>query len=216
VTANRPASANERDVAAEAADAALGALAADAWETDPVAMLFVRPAGELVAANGAGRALLHSGDVLTLANGRLTPALADDANALRQACARRWRLPTAFAFRNSNGEMALCAHVRTLPSLLMNTLRCQRFAPRAITRWAPIGDLFNLTPAERRIASRFIAGEDPADIARREGIALATVRSHIKSIYRKFNVNSRAALFELALRVPAGGGRRGAGGALRF
>ena len=47
---------------------------------------------------------------------------------------------------------------------------------------------FALTVAEARIAALLAEGQDPADIARGQRVALSTVRKHVMAIYRKLGV----------------------------
>lgn len=53
------------------------------------------------------------------------------------------------------------------------------------------GDLFGLSPAERRIAGYLMRGYTAEGIAEQEHLSVNTVRTHIKNIYRKSGVHSR-------------------------
>lgn len=74
----------------------------------------------------------------------------------------------------------------------------------------PVGDspsedpLGGLSPREHEVAQALAAGQRPRDVAERLGLSLNTVRSHMKSIYRKLRVHSHV---ELVRRV--GGGSSG-------
>ncbi|WP_326540604.1 helix-turn-helix transcriptional regulator [Pseudorhodoferax sp.] len=47
---------------------------------------------------------------------------------------------------------------------------------------------FELTTAQARIAAALAQGQEPAGIAREQGVALSTVRKHVHAIYRKLGV----------------------------
>lgn len=53
---------------------------------------------------------------------------------------------------------------------------------------------FGLTPAEAAIALELMRGESRADVARRTGVTLATVRTHMMHIFEKAGVHNRSAL----------------------
>jgi DNA-binding CsgD family transcriptional regulator len=61
---------------------------------------------------------------------------------------------------------------------------------------ALIQGLFDLTPSEARVAQAIAAGDQPADIARRQGVCVDTVRSHMKGVFAKTGTSRQA---ELAL-----------------
>jgi DNA-binding NarL/FixJ family response regulator len=59
---------------------------------------------------------------------------------------------------------------------------------------------FDLTPAEVRILEHVIEGKSNKEIAEDVILSPWTVKTHIKNIYKKMHVNSRAAAVRLALR----------------
>ncbi len=59
---------------------------------------------------------------------------------------------------------------------------------------------FDLTPAEIRILEHVIEGKTNKEIAEDVILSPWTVKTHIKNIYKKMQVNSRAAAVRLALR----------------
>ncbi|QTL04436.1 helix-turn-helix transcriptional regulator [Aquabacter sp. L1I39] len=61
--------------------------------------------------------------------------------------------------------------------------------------------LFDLTPAEARIARAVAELQSPADIARACGVSRETVRTQIKTIFAKTGLNSQAALARLVAAV---------------
>jgi len=62
----------------------------------------------------------------------------------------------------------------------------------------PFDALVHLTPSERRVLFHMMEGRSAADIATTLVVSLTTVRSHIRSILRKLNVNSQLAAVALA------------------
>jgi DNA-binding NarL/FixJ family response regulator len=63
---------------------------------------------------------------------------------------------------------------------------------------APYNALVYLTPSERRVLFHMMEGRSAAEIATTLVVSLTTVRSHIRSILRKLNVNSQLAAVALA------------------
>jgi DNA-binding NarL/FixJ family response regulator len=62
----------------------------------------------------------------------------------------------------------------------------------------PFDALVHLTPSERRVLFHMMEGLSAADIAKTLVVSVTTVRSHIRSILRKLNVNSQLAAVALA------------------
>jgi DNA-binding CsgD family transcriptional regulator len=72
----------------------------------------------------------------------------------------------------------------------------------------PFSALVHLTPSERRVLFHMMEGRTAVSIAAAQVISVTTVRSHIRSILRKLNVNSQLAAVALAFgtildRIPA-------------
>ena len=65
-----------------------------------------------------------------------------------------------------------------------------------------IGELFRLTPAEARIAANIARGRRPEQIAVEADVAIATIRSQIKSIFAKTGVTRLPELASLLARLP--------------
>jgi DNA-binding NarL/FixJ family response regulator len=63
---------------------------------------------------------------------------------------------------------------------------------------APYNALVHLTPSERRVLFHMMEGSSASEIADMLVVSLTTVRSHIRSILRKLNVNSQLAAVALA------------------
>ena len=57
-----------------------------------------------------------------------------------------------------------------------------------------------LSDREREVVSALVDGLSYKQIADRAGISIDTVRHHIKSIYRKLQVNNKAEVIAMSLR----------------
>lgn len=56
-----------------------------------------------------------------------------------------------------------------------------------------------LTPAEAAVLEHLLAGLTPQDIADRQAVALATIRTHIARLHEKFGVSRTLDLVRLAM-----------------
>jgi DNA-binding CsgD family transcriptional regulator len=78
-----------------------------------------------------------------------------------------------------------------------------------------IRDLFDLTPAEARVAHGIAAGKTVHDLANEAGLALGTIRQQLKSVFSKTGVSRQADLVALlvgsALSFPGRGSAEGPG-----
>ena len=64
---------------------------------------------------------------------------------------------------------------------------------------------YGLTKTERKVVSMLAQGSTAAEISRANGGSLLTVRTHIKRIYAKMNVNSREKMFARLTHREGGG-----------
>ncbi|HEX5500694.1 MAG TPA: helix-turn-helix transcriptional regulator [Thermomicrobiales bacterium] len=74
----------------------------------------------------------------------------------------------------------------------------------AIDRHA-VAEIFGLTPRESEVAQLVGCGLDPAAVAVRLGLGIGTVRNHLKRVFDKTDVHSRAALVALIRSAPGAG-----------
>ena len=79
------------------------------------------------------------------------------------------------------------------------TPRIARTVLDALGTVAPAAPLEDLTPREAEVLERLARGETYAEVARRLGIGLGTVQSHVKSIYKKLEVGSKTEAAAVAL-----------------
>lgn len=82
-------------------------------------------------------------------------------------------------------------------------------ASGAGNRSVPASDLlqalFDLSPAEARVARRMIDGATPAEIASENRLSTATVRTQLASVYRKTGTSRQVELVNLLTRFAGGG-----------
>lgn len=66
---------------------------------------------------------------------------------------------------------------------------------------APLAELFQLTPAEQRLAELLCEGLLPKECATRLGISINTVRSQLRALFRKTGTERQAELVQLLTRL---------------
>lgn len=64
-----------------------------------------------------------------------------------------------------------------------------------------LGSLFDLTPAESRIAAALMQGEDVTSIAKSLHVSVQTVRSQVKAILAKTGTHRQGDLIQLLIRA---------------
>lgn len=67
---------------------------------------------------------------------------------------------------------------------------------------AAIGTLFDLTPAEARVAQAIAGGEDLNNIAEAQGVTVSTARTYLKRVFSKTETGRQAELVRLLLTSP--------------
>ncbi len=69
-----------------------------------------------------------------------------------------------------------------------------------LSLFAPIAVHFQLSPQQARVAAELVSGRTVEQIARKLGVTIDTVRSHLKAIYDKTGARSQAGVIARALR----------------
>jgi DNA-binding CsgD family transcriptional regulator len=72
-----------------------------------------------------------------------------------------------------------------------------------------MAQLFDLTPAERRVLERLIVGDDLLEAAASLRVSIHTARTQLKSIFRKTGRRSQGQLLMLAARLATLSSKRG-------
>ena len=165
--------------------------------------------------NVAGRALLSEGGGLTIIGGRLAATRQDDARRLQDLIARA---ASGEREQRSGGSMGLTTPCRRRPlSLIISPMRGDRAAlfpsgPAVMVCATDLEanvslpeqqlrELFGLTPAEGRVALALLEGLEPAQAARRLGLGLPTVRTHLAHVFDKTETTGQVALTSLMVRA---------------
>jgi DNA-binding CsgD family transcriptional regulator len=73
--------------------------------------------------------------------------------------------------------------------------------PANLPSAAILQTLFDLTPAEARLARALTHGASPDDVAHQLGVRVSTVRSQLKSLFAKLGINRQAQLVALLSRL---------------
>ncbi|MCP5199751.1 MAG: helix-turn-helix transcriptional regulator [Gammaproteobacteria bacterium] len=182
-------------------------------------LLVTRANATVLFANRAARDWLSAGEGLTLLDGRLAAGDGAVEAQLRAA------LTTVTGDGDANGTPVSLGQDPAAPTCWVTALRLapasstmDAQAPLAVLLLPPSSSVaaadpqdyaaaFDLTPAQARVLAALVAGDDVATIGERFDIGPATVRTHLKALFRATGTRDQAALVRTAL----GTGRSGAG-----
>jgi DNA-binding CsgD family transcriptional regulator len=192
--------------------------ALDVLDRSGTATLVVARDGRIFYTNREAENLLRTRSGVTTTNGRLATghrAVTDRLTALIRSA-----VDTATGCPGSPGGVLAIERDDRLPlTILVAPFRTARNGfgapvPAAIVfvrdpeRPTPmrlaLQSLFGLTIAEACIASMLAEGKSLADVATRQGIALNTIRVHLKNIFAKTGTARQGQLVALILRSVAG------------
>jgi DNA-binding CsgD family transcriptional regulator len=67
---------------------------------------------------------------------------------------------------------------------------------------ANLAEFFGFSPAESRLAAAIMTGERLADIAARSGVRITTLRTQLRAVMRRVNVQRQADLVRVLSRIP--------------
>lgn len=124
--------------------------------------------------------------------------------ATQAAFERALRQPGEFLVHAPDGEVVARASVQALtrnplrPEGEVTLLLCLRGLPRRTRVHAEsLRGLYGLTPAEARVAAGLVGSTSLRDLASRLDLSENTVKSHLKRVFRKCDVQSAAELSAL-------------------
>jgi DNA-binding CsgD family transcriptional regulator len=186
------------------------------WALDqlPFGVALLRHDGTLLAANAASERLCN-GDGLSL-KGNTLSATGPASHELQHLLSHSWHAslwppaPEKVAIRRRDGS-PLVVTVGRVPASLQNTFErtiavfIHDPASQRICSEDVLQKLYGLTPAECRLALFLAEGIGIPDAAGRLGIAVATARSQLKSIFQKTSTKKQSQLARLIAGLSAAG-----------
>jgi DNA-binding CsgD family transcriptional regulator len=183
-------------------------------------VIFVDAGGHVVHANAAAQAMALETDGLSFDRDCVQGALSDDTKALRKmviqtietaigkgvSCSEgivlsrpSGKRPYQVVAAPLGGEQHERCSCRALAALFVTDPEAKPAIPEHLARV-----LYGLTPAEIRVAESLLQGAKPKEISDRYGVSIATVRTHLRSIFDKTETRRQSELVELLLRGPMG------------
>lgn len=177
------------------------------------AVLLLDDERRVLFANTSARTMLAEGDALRETDGRLelcTPARLQRLQGYLEGQSSNGPDPRRLLLKleRSNGYPAYRMLVVKLdPGTCTGSRACHLMtvfdphAARAVEREVLLG-LYGLTPAEAEIAAQLFSGLHVNDVAAAIGSSPRTVRAHLRSIFRKCEVESQAQLLKLLALGP--------------
>jgi DNA-binding CsgD family transcriptional regulator len=189
----------------------------------PTAALIVSESLEIICVNRQADELMASSDALRTRHGAVVVEKSSEANALKEAVSDAVALadgpadinvgPPAVVTISRGAKLPL--EVLAVPLRPRYRLRREAdhqarlmlliYDPSSLPTIEPVlvGRLFDLTATEAIVASRLAGGCTLAEIAQQRRCSKATVRTHIKNIFRKTDINRQSELVQLILTSPA-------------
>lgn len=184
-----------------------------------VATIILDEVGRVLTINDVGRALLDQADGLSLRgeklhidgrdiNRELEAALSTIIQAQRggkTSVVRALRVPRAggradlgLVIRPVPGDRGTEGQAIPSAAVFVSDPELEESTSQQI-----LGELFDLTPAESRLATLLARGLSLSDVARAQNISQHTVRAQLKSIFAKTGVSRQAELVRLVLKSAA-------------
>ena len=168
-------------------------------------------AGKLVACTPSGEALLRDGDRVSLISGCLRARSRQVSTSLSAAIKQGCCDPKTFTappciVHDADGERPLVLEVIPVPAMALDfwstatvlVVARELDAARAAGRLAGLAAAtMGFTPAEEAVARDLLAGRSPTETAETLGIAVGTVRVHVRNIYAKTGVRNQLAFAAL-------------------
>jgi len=184
-----------------------------ALDTVTSAVFAIDDRGHVLLSNRLGEEMLRQSTWVRIANGELSP-VPSVLNPERVAGAlRRLRQGVGASLMITDRLTGTEAHVQMSPvpaAVELGNLLASRSSLVWITPVLPrrdvgydIAQLFELTPAERRIVDHLVGGGDLREAAAQLCISIHTARTQLKSIFRKTGRRSQNELLLLAARMAA-------------
>jgi DNA-binding CsgD family transcriptional regulator len=186
-----------------------------AIDTVTTGIMLLGDRGWVIHANQMATRLLSENDGLRTLHGRLDANRSDEAHALRRLISQAYETAIGGGV-GSGGAVTISRRMKPPLHVLITPARNLNFDPAVTVRaLAFITDprqkvrpaveilhaLFNLTPAESRIALLLADGHVPPNIAELLGISANTLKTHLTGIYRKTGTSRQSQLVQLLARL---------------
>jgi len=161
-------------------------------------------AGRLIAANSSARAELSVGGALTLEQNQICTAQASSSQIFRNALhdAAHAGLRRMVSLGRGLDRLVIAVSPAGIAAGGNVILLFGRRMVCSALGLEMLAGIHGLTYGERRVLSYVLAGSRPTAISQALGVAVSTVRTQIKSIRAKFNVDSIDALLIRVAAVP--------------
>jgi DNA-binding CsgD family transcriptional regulator len=188
--------------------AELGARAIDALA---LSMLIVDGKGAILHLNAGAERLLNSRiSGLTSKANCLSTAHPPNKNRLKALIAAATGYPAVGGAMFLSGEETRQVFVTPLPAASAFAQDWQTplalvlviEAGKNLSTLQLLGKLYDLSPAELRVASALLSGKSPEEYAQQAGVTLNTVRSQLKNLFRKTDTRRQSELVAVLSRVP--------------
>jgi DNA-binding CsgD family transcriptional regulator/PAS domain-containing protein len=196
------------------------AAAEDVLDGMPKGIVMLDCRGTVTYANRAARAMAESRDAFVIGDNGITALHPADDGVLQRLIGVTLQGPgsdNVFAARGGamrlprhSGKRAYDALVvpiaarggifdRMTPALCLTIVD-----PVAISEqpYPILHQVYRATAAEIRVAERLVAGDAPKRIAEKLAISIATVREHLRALYRKTGTSRQVDLIRLLLLLP--------------
>ena len=185
--------------------AQLQGLALWALERLDQGIVLLTPGGQLRFANRCARELIQQCDVLELSCGLLQATLAHDRvrlrEGLRAACERAELRMLRLGYGEATHYLTLAPIGARMPAdAVLGLLGRHRLCNALALQW--FAQCHELTGAESHVLRLLCEGHEPREIARRQGVALSTVRTQIGSLRAKTGQESIRSLIDALGRLP--------------
>lgn len=179
-------------------------------------MLLLGTRRDVLAANAPARAMLQSGQIVHARAGVVTCPLPANEMALSKVLDRFAHPHLAHDRRNRAAVRLLGAKGEPVLCSVVNMVSDEDGVPRdehpvALLSFASLdvapaqldaeflASLYDFTPAELRLVSSLLRGDDLIAIANANFVSVATVRSQLKSVFAKTNTHRQAQVVQLLL-----------------
>jgi CheY-like chemotaxis protein/DNA-binding CsgD family transcriptional regulator len=192
------------DQAADAGSAAPGIAFSGSWDAVPLGVMVVDTAGTVHYANETAACLLGCARN-AMPGARAAPKLIDFIKRHARSAGRAGGISAARVELRS-GDMPMPAIARTMRGVSDGVLARVTILLPGLPGAQPampgiLQGLFDLTPAERLLATEIGAGANLADVAKSRGVTLSTVRCQLKSVFGKMGVTRQSDLVRALLTL---------------